>query len=106
MQALYGDFEDDAVGADGELDLQNVLAAVARFSAENDLDFDLDLLAALPAAPLVNGLAAALPFLPGEKQALLEARTTRDRSERLLALMGMGLEMTSDESRHAPPVVH
>lgn len=104
--ASYDEFEDDAEAPAEELETRDVVTAVARFSAEHDLSFDLDLLAALPAAPLVNGLAAALPFLPAEKQALLEAATTRERRDLLLALMGMGVDLTSEAPRFGPPVVN
>ncbi|HUO87178.1 MAG TPA: hypothetical protein VM617_07285, partial [Thermoanaerobaculia bacterium] len=54
---------------------------------------------------LVNGLSVALPFSPGEKQALLEADHLDHRRELLLSLMGMVAAPSAAESPSSP-VVH
>ena len=76
------------------------------FGQAQGLSFDLDVLAALPGVALLNGLAAALPFQPAEKQALLEAAGPPERQQMLLALMGMGIEPQAADRTYAPPVVN
>ncbi len=83
-----------------------MLAALERFSKEHDLDFDFDMLRSLPGVSLVNGLAAALPFTPAEKQALLEASDAGEREELLLALLDMGFDELSVARYATPPNVH
>ncbi len=103
--ADYSEFGADPDELQAALDPSRVMATLPGFSATHGLTFDLDLLASLPGVSLVNGLAAALPFLPAEKQALLEAAGPADREELLLALMGMGFEPISTDP-YAPPTLH
>ena len=81
-------------------------AVVERFAQRRELEFDLDLLAALDHGRLVNALAAALPFEPAEQQALLEATGVRQRGELLLALMRMEVGDDLGAPGFAPPTVN
>jgi uncharacterized protein len=103
--ADYSEFRDDPDELQAALDPSRLMATLPGFSAAHGLTFDLDLLGSLPGVSLVNGLAAALPFLPAEKQALLEAAGPADREELLLAMMGMGLDPITTE-HYAPPTLH
>jgi Lon protease-like protein len=106
VTADYSDFAADPGEPEIHLEPGRILAAVRAFGAAHGLEFDLDLLSALPGISLLNGLAVALPFRPEEKQALLEAPGPAEREELLLALMGMGFEPASAGSYFAPPTVH
>jgi Lon protease-like protein len=106
VAADYGEFGADLAEPESLVEPSRLLAAVRSFGAANGLEFDHDLLAALPGISLLNGLAVALPFRPEEKQALLEASRPAEREELLLALMGMGLEPAAAGSYYAPPTVH
>jgi uncharacterized protein len=104
VAADYADFAADLNEAEAVIDPAPLLRAVQRFGQAQGLSFDLDVLAALPGIALLNGLAVALPFQPGEKQALLEASGPQQRLEMLLVLMGMGIDAEGDY--YAPPTVH
>jgi len=100
----YGEFAADLGEPESLLDPDPILAALADFARARELEFDLDRLQTLPGVTLLNGLAVALPFSPGEKQALLEADDPEGRRDLLLNLMGMGF--AEDGENHAPPVVN
>lgn len=101
-QEFLADAEEPAV----ELDTDAVLAAVDRYRVRHEMSFDMDVLAALPGARLVNALSVALPFAPPEKQALLEAETPQARHALLLELMAMGAEQAGSVDPYSPPTVH
>jgi Lon protease-like protein len=103
--ASYAEFERDLAEQHTALDPRPVLAALEAFSATHRFAFDLEMLAALPGVSLVNGLAAALPFRPEEKQALLEASDPAARQELLLTLMELSAPPSATGS-YAPPTVH
>jgi Lon protease-like protein len=106
VTADYGEFTADPEEPERALDPVRILAAVRSFGKANGLEFDHDLLSALPGIALLNGLAVALPFRPEEKQALLEAPGPVEREQLLLAFMGMGFEPMPADSYYAPPTVH
>jgi Lon protease-like protein len=104
VAADYVEFAADLLEEQTAIDPAPLLGAVRRFGASQGLSFDLDVLSTLPGIALLNGLAVALPFLPGDKQALLEADGPERRLEMLLTMMGMGLD--ADGDRYAPPIVN
>ena len=104
--AGFDEFVHDLRATAEVIDRELLLAAVVRFSREHGLDFDQELLDSLPSVNLLHAVSAALPFEPAEKQALLEATSATERQETLLALMGMGLDLRTDETDFTPPVVH
>jgi hypothetical protein len=106
VRADYGEFAHDLGETEMILDRDPLLAALRQFARQRRLEFDLARLATLPGVTLLNGLAVALPFTPGEKQALLEAEGPRDRRDLLLSLMGMGFALGIVEDDPAPPLVH
>ncbi|HEX2252121.1 MAG TPA: LON peptidase substrate-binding domain-containing protein [Thermoanaerobaculia bacterium] len=101
----YGEFAGDLVEPEALIDPDPILAALREFARQHDLEFDLARLETLPGVSLLNGLAVALPFSPGEKQALLEAEGPGGRRELLLHLMGMGFAL-GDGELYSPPTVH
>lgn len=106
VEADYSPFPADGAETAIVLDPARLLRALRAFSETHGLEFDFDLLGSLPGVSLVNGLAAALPFRPAEKQALLEALGPMEREELLLTLMGMGIEPLSADDYYSPPIVN
>ncbi|HTQ80990.1 MAG TPA: LON peptidase substrate-binding domain-containing protein [Thermoanaerobaculia bacterium] len=102
----YQEFALDWQETDNPLSPERTLSALRRFGKAHELDLDYDLLGSLPGVSLVNGLAVALPFLPAEKQALLEAPDPEARQDLLLTLMDMGLGPTTPEGYYAPPTLN
>ncbi len=81
-----GDLEPDA----GDVDRGTVLSALRAYFAAHGFDANWDAIEEMPDGALVSTLAMVCPFEPAEKQALLEAPDTRERSRALLALLQMG----------------
>jgi hypothetical protein len=106
VRADYSEFSDDLGETEVVLDPDPLLGALREFATRRRMEFDLERLQALPGVALLNGLSVALPFSPGEKQALLEAEGPRGRRDLLLALMGMGFAPGMAEDDPAPPRVH
>ncbi|MGH9361771.1 MAG: LON peptidase substrate-binding domain-containing protein [Thermoanaerobaculia bacterium] len=105
VRADYGEFAADRDGPREALDPAPVLASVRAFSRAHGLELDFTLLSGLSGITLLNGLAAALPFGPAEKQALLEAAGPAERKELLLSLLQMGVPRGARE-HWVPPTVH
>ena len=106
VRASYEEFRDDLTEPQQELDPSRLLAALEIFAERQQLSFDMERLRLMPGVTLLNGLAVALPFPPGEKQALLEADSVGQREELLLSLMGMGLEGVTESEYYSPPPVN
>ena len=104
--AGFDEFVIDLQPPDEELDRPVLLAAIEAFSADHGLEFDRDLLAALPPLNLLHAVAAALPFTSEEKQALLEAPSPEERQQTLLTLMGMGFEPRPPKLGDSPPLIN
>lgn len=66
-----------------------LLEALRNYLDRNNLNADWSSIDEAQAEPLVNALSALCPFVPIEKQALLEAQTIDDRRDVLIALMNM-----------------
>ena len=64
-----------------------LLDALRVYLDRRELDVDWNAAETAPPEALVNSLAMALPFEPGEKQALLEANDIERRAETLTALL-------------------
>lgn len=91
VEAAYEEFGADSREPEQVLpDLGSLLADVRTFGTSHGLEVDISELATIPPPQLVNGLAAALPFPPAEKQALLEASDPAERTRVLAALLAMG----------------
>ena len=106
VRADYSGFQRDSDELNVFLNPTRMMHALKAFGEKHDLEFDYDLLASVPGISLLNGLSVALPFLPAEKQALLEAADPAVREDLLLTLMGMGLEPLSTDEYYSPPVLN
>ncbi len=89
VEADYEEFAADLAEAAAEVDPGPALAAARALGRVRGFELDLDKLAGLPGFSLVNGLVAAMPLSPAEKQALLEAPDPAARQELLTSLLEM-----------------
>ncbi|MBV8915247.1 MAG: LON peptidase substrate-binding domain-containing protein [Acetobacteraceae bacterium] len=72
------------------IDRQRLLDALRGYFAARGFDANWEAISEMPDEVLVATLAMVCPFEPPEKQALLEAPSTEERAEALLALLRMG----------------
>jgi uncharacterized protein len=73
------------------LDRKRLMAALHPFFERHGIDADWAAIEKAPAERLVTTLAAACPFAPREKQALLEAADAAERAQLLIALIEMAV---------------
>ena len=106
VRAEYEEFSRDPDEPSQTLEPHRLLTAVASFSRQHGLEFDLELLRSLSGVTLLNALCAALPFGSDEKQALLEASTPSRRQALLIELMEMGVSTPTHDQRFSPPTIH
>ena len=106
IRASYEEFLDDADERSCDFDTEALLSGVREYCRRYELAFDIDLLSSLEDVILVNGLCAALPFEPAEKQALLESRTSAGRAELLLQMMAFAPGEGPVNQRYSTPTIH
>ena len=105
VRADYSEFAEDVTKAEEtNLDRERLLAALAGYLKTQGLGADEDAIGQLPDEPLVNALAMACPFLPAEKQALLEAPSIKQRAELLEALMQLAMVPNAANDDEPPTV--
>ena len=105
--ADLSDFAADPLEIERDLEIRHLLAVAVRFCAAREIDFDIDLLAALAPAQAVNALCAAVPLAAPEKQALLEAAEPESRRDLLVALLEMQLTTPWDPpASYSPPTIN
>lgn len=106
FQVAYDAFLADATEPDCALDSCRILRAMEVLRQSHSLSIDPEDFKGLSGIAVLNGLAAALPFAPAEKQALLEAMTPHDRERLLLALMAMGFQQGTATRCIGPFTIH
>jgi len=100
-------FTEDPLELEKEIEIGRLLAVAVRFCAARDLEFDIELLAALAPAQAVNALCAAVPLPAAEKQALLEAAEPESRRDLLTTLLEMQLsDSWQSQDSVAPPSIN
>ncbi len=102
VRARYGPYEPDLVGPDAEdegFDRLRLLAALKNYLASHALEVDWEAAKTAPGEALINSLSMALPFMPAERQALLEAADLPGRREALIALMEIDAANPSDDDQ-------
>ncbi|MFV0295736.1 MAG: LON peptidase substrate-binding domain-containing protein [Hyphomicrobiaceae bacterium] len=89
----FSGFADDLEPGIGEdaVDRERLLETLQRYLTQRDLKADWSVIERTGSEQLINWLSVASPFGSAEKQALLEARTLRDRAEALVTLAEMEL---------------
>lgn len=94
VQADFKSFYNDLnATAATEIDRDGLMLALDGLLSDGNDDSDLSALKTLRDKDLINTLAMICPFVPAEKQALLEAKSIADRSQLLISLLTM---MTQD----------
>lgn len=84
---------------DPSLDRDALFPLLRRYMESHELSTDWDAAAEAPDEALINSLAMALPFSPGDKQALLESPSLADRRELLQGLIEFALHGGDNEER-------
>ena len=92
-RADYSEYPHDLALQDADLgvDRTALLAALASYLDARGLSADRTAIGKLPDEPLVNALAMACPFLPAEKQALLQAIDLPGRAALLRTLFELSV---------------
>jgi Lon protease-like protein len=88
------------------LDATRILCALEVLKESHSLCIEPGDFKSLTGIAVLNGLAAALPFAPAEKQALLEAVSAEERERLLIALMAMGFQSEAASRLGQPPSIH
>ncbi len=90
VQADYTPFQNDLSDvATTQIDRDGLMAALDTFLQQDGVPSDLAALKSLHDKDLINSISMICPFVPAEKQALLEAQTLAERSELLITLLNM-----------------
>ena len=93
------DLEPDEDGVERDV----LLKALRAYFAARGFGANWDAINEMPDGALVGTLAMVCPFEPPEKQALLEAPSTAERAQALLALLEMGAhESEAGDSARSP----
>lgn len=100
--AFFADFQEPSCN----LDSSRILRAMEVLKQSHSLSIDPEDFKGLSGIAVLNGLSAALPFAPAEKQALLEAASPRERERLLLALMAMGFQPGTGNRCPPPSTIH
>ena len=107
VRADYEAFSHDLSPFEGALglDRDRLLTSLTSFLEGRGLSADRNAIGRLKDEPLVNALAMACPFMPAEKQALLEARDIGERGHLLLTLLQISatLDAANDDE---PPTMN
>ncbi len=91
VEADYSDFRNDLTPDRQEIERPQLLEALRGYLERRNLQANWDDAEKASNEALVNALAAACPFNPQEKQALLEAGTVAERCALMIALCEMDL---------------
>ena len=100
VQANYEPYTEDFIRGHGQeaVDWPRLLEVLKEYLTARQMTADWQSIERSPAELLVNTLSMISPYGPEEKQALLEARSLKERSEVLMALAQMELAAPEDGS--------
>ncbi|MGF1619118.1 MAG: LON peptidase substrate-binding domain-containing protein [Rhodomicrobiaceae bacterium] len=100
LEVDYGPYHADFIRGEGQEDVDwaRLLAVLKTYLTARDMSADWESIERSPAELLVNTLSMISPYGAEEKQALLESRTLKERSEVLMALAQMDLATPEDGS--------
>ena len=90
IRADFGRFAADLQGDPDEIERDTLLDALRTYFTVRGFEANWEAIEDMTNSMLVSTLSMVCPFEPAEKQALLEAPTTEERSKALLALLRMG----------------
>ena len=106
FRVSYDPFLEDLLEPERSMDATRILQAMQVLKESHSLCIEPGDFKSLSGIAVLNGLSAALPFAPAEKQALLEAANADDRERLLLALMAMGFQPRSGSRDFGDPSIH
>lgn len=90
FQVRYDTYAQDlTVGGDDGVDRESLLEAVRKYIERQELQSDWESIEKADNETLINALSMLTPFLPKEKQALMEARDLVSRTAILTTLLEM-----------------
>lgn len=90
FQVRYDNYAQDmATGGDDGIDRDALLEAVRKYIENQELQSDWESIEKADNETLINALSMLTPFLPKEKQALVEARDLASRAAILMTLLEM-----------------
>ncbi len=100
VKVNYQPFVEDFIRGHGQeaVDWPRLLEVLKTYLAAREMTADWESIERSPAELLVNTLSMISPYGPEEKQALLEARSLKERSEVLIALAQMEMAAPDDGS--------
>jgi Lon protease-like protein len=100
LEVDYSPYHADFIRGEGQEDVDwaRLLDVLKTYLTARDMSADWESIERSPAELLVNTLSMISPYGAEEKQALLESRTLRERSEVLMALAQMDLAAPEDGS--------
>jgi hypothetical protein len=95
-------FSADYADHEGELreEHNRLVRALKRYFEANRLETDWSELEQLPTLKLMNSLSMVLPFSERDKQTLLETIAPAEQLFTFIALLGSGLHVSSQVTRH------
>ncbi len=104
VRADFGAYATDLEPVEEDIEFERApfLATLRRYLDARGLGVDWEAVNAAPGPALINSLCMALPFEPGEKQALLEARGLDERRTALAALLEIGVALASQAGDDTP----
>ncbi|MGE0597635.1 MAG: LON peptidase substrate-binding domain-containing protein [Hyphomonadaceae bacterium] len=86
----YDDFAQDLSPSRSRIDRERLRNALRRYVDSRGYQTDWSAVDEAPSEALVNAVSTLCPFDPPEKQALLEARSLKERCAALIALLECG----------------
>jgi len=98
VRAIYHEFPDATAEEDWRCQRLAVLEALSEYGRSHGMQVQTDNASRFTDVELVNLLSVSLPFYPAEKQALLEARSIKDRETILINLLRLGTGPTESDS--------
>ncbi len=103
VRADFSRFSMDLHGDTEGVERDVLLRALRTYFTARGFEANWDAIDEMPDGMLVSTLAMVCPFDPAEKQALLEAPTTEERSKALLALLRIGAHASNDDNAGRAP---
>jgi len=97
-EVAWDDYTDDFLPSKTEgVDRDAILSTLKKYLNANDLETDWESILKADSESLINALSMMSPFGSREKQALLEAKSLKERSDLLIAMTEISLQKNSAE---------
>ena len=87
----WEDFKDDLSINSENFNIDNLLELLKKYFNNNNINVDSDELHKVPASQIISAIPQICSFQNREKQAILEAKTDKERVEVIMSLLKMNL---------------